>query len=636
MMPAEAWRRLGIAPTDDVRAIRRAYADTLRGLDADAAPAVFMALRDARDTALATKLAPAANDDWDAEWQPFEADDDDDDDDGPVADDRPDPRVLDGWDGRSRDSALWGDPREDAPPPAADTVFLRNPRDDDQSDRTTGDTPLYAGSDGDHHAEPRPTPTLDANGARPDPATPDTPLFDEIEDGRFHEPRPTPVLDARGPRVVAKAAPVVAAPEPGPLLHGLLTAEHGDVPLTPGELEEARVLLGAIARDAEASTIERHADIDEWIANLLARNTPRADPLIATAGKLFGWEARTNDLFLPSALDHLVARQRGLNFVAMVRDRKHPLHKAWSELRRPATDASRLGWFVNKSEIARLLAVVRRDHPFVEDEFFDSHRVARWEARIAPRQGGLKWLWITVLILIAVVRIIAAVADDPKPVGARPVISAIDQLRTVDDDIDEVLGKLTPQAPQSVELATVNPKLRDFLGDRWRAAKRTRTSRDGWLTVYETIVRDKVYANTPRYGFAVLAAGRGYERDTMREMLTQPMGNCEAQLTKGPPQPSGLDDKVWLKLRAKHEAFLGLAMREVDPAFAPPVGPTTFTVPGPVMTRVLKLSGLSDGRLRAALQQKGTRPERCAARIALIDAALEQPRAVALPILRGM
>lgn len=46
------WRVLGIAATDDVQAIRRAYADKLRAMDVDRDAAGYAALRQARDTAL--------------------------------------------------------------------------------------------------------------------------------------------------------------------------------------------------------------------------------------------------------------------------------------------------------------------------------------------------------------------------------------------------------------------------------------------------------------------------------------------------------------------------------------------------------------------------------------------------------
>lgn len=70
MTARQAWRRLGIAPTDDARAIRRAYAAKLKALDVDADPAGFEALREAREYALvlAQNMASGGNaggEDWD-------------------------------------------------------------------------------------------------------------------------------------------------------------------------------------------------------------------------------------------------------------------------------------------------------------------------------------------------------------------------------------------------------------------------------------------------------------------------------------------------------------------------------------------------------------------------------------------
>ncbi len=54
------WRTLGIEPTTDRSAIRRAYATRLRAMDVDADPAGFARLRDARDAALTGVDDPVA------------------------------------------------------------------------------------------------------------------------------------------------------------------------------------------------------------------------------------------------------------------------------------------------------------------------------------------------------------------------------------------------------------------------------------------------------------------------------------------------------------------------------------------------------------------------------------------------
>lgn len=59
---ASIWKRLGIAPTEDGRAIKKAYAARLKAIDPDEDPQAFIALREARDAALSQSeaCAPAA------------------------------------------------------------------------------------------------------------------------------------------------------------------------------------------------------------------------------------------------------------------------------------------------------------------------------------------------------------------------------------------------------------------------------------------------------------------------------------------------------------------------------------------------------------------------------------------------
>lgn len=73
MSHVSSWQRLGIERTDDVTAIKRAYAKRLKETDVEADPRAFISLREARDFALefARSPAPAALDDP----EPFDWDD---------------------------------------------------------------------------------------------------------------------------------------------------------------------------------------------------------------------------------------------------------------------------------------------------------------------------------------------------------------------------------------------------------------------------------------------------------------------------------------------------------------------------------------------------------------------------------
>lgn len=61
-MRGEIWRILGIDPTDDERAIKRAYARELKQIDLDDDPDRFQQLREARDAAIASIAYRATND----------------------------------------------------------------------------------------------------------------------------------------------------------------------------------------------------------------------------------------------------------------------------------------------------------------------------------------------------------------------------------------------------------------------------------------------------------------------------------------------------------------------------------------------------------------------------------------------
>ena len=66
MRVADAWAALGLDPTDDRRAVKRAYGTRLKRIDVDADPEAFIALREALETALAWG---AAIPEWEAEPQ---------------------------------------------------------------------------------------------------------------------------------------------------------------------------------------------------------------------------------------------------------------------------------------------------------------------------------------------------------------------------------------------------------------------------------------------------------------------------------------------------------------------------------------------------------------------------------------
>lgn len=85
-MKPRFWETLGIEPTIDQRAIRKAYGGQLKSIDVDAEPASFIALRQARDAALAWSADPH-------DYQQEEIEEGPDEDLDPLADERDDDSI---------------------------------------------------------------------------------------------------------------------------------------------------------------------------------------------------------------------------------------------------------------------------------------------------------------------------------------------------------------------------------------------------------------------------------------------------------------------------------------------------------------------------------------------------------------
>ncbi|WP_062788189.1 hypothetical protein [Novosphingobium capsulatum] len=263
-----AWGRLGIAPTPDQGAIRRAYADALRAMDVDADVAGFAALRQARDTALAWARSQAAQASApDAPGDPAAL---------PVA-------VED-------ERATAAEAADDTPP---GTWPHAAPRLDGHADTGT----VRAGHDHGHDALVPALPFAPARG----PA-----------DDQFVVQRPT-----LAPIVLAGAAdaPGVSLGRQQPqtradhALHDLLLAGPGtEFGLTADDRAAALALLDRLIAQADAGGVDLWSRTEEWLAETLARSWPRAAPLLDRAAQAFGWADRPATTGDSPAVAFLISR----------------------------------------------------------------------------------------------------------------------------------------------------------------------------------------------------------------------------------------------------------------------------------------------------------------------------------------
>ena len=138
---------------------------------------------------------------------------------------------------------------------------------------------------------------------------------------------------------------------------------------------------------------------------MLCESWPRSAPLVVVAGPVFGWDAEDGQASKRAAVKVLNSRLRGLRFTEQVSDSGHPLHKAWTELTTPAPLGSRRGWSVKRSDVAKLLADVRKNAPELERNF-DPSRVALWQGRgtSADRFGLLIKCALAIFALVCLIQ----------------------------------------------------------------------------------------------------------------------------------------------------------------------------------------------------------------------------------------
>lgn len=545
-MTTWVWSVLGIAPTDDVRAIRSAYAGELKSFDPDQDEPRYARLREARELAL--RLARSA------------------------AVETVDPFA----------EAIPADAAADAPIP------------------------------------PEPS-TNEAPPARPgrEPPRIVTHAPHDLHD---------PVHDTHYPALVA-----------------LLSAPSNGRP--PDAERAARMMahLDAILADPRMQQLTYRSSAEERLFHLLASTTPQSDPLLPRAIDEFSWRERAGRFNQPQILESLIrysdeSKQRH-NVLADVDRFRHAIgnpahehHLAWRDLTGTVdTRATRRTPSVQR--VGTLLSTLRQYFPQLLDQV-DPERVRYWEneaRRQNKRKEGL--IGIAVLLVFAFFIAVAMLAP-PAPQKPRSTDIAgfpIGQLQSLDTDLEPALRERVPDRSAS-DVARTNPALYAALRERWDIAQRDGDTLGTFTRSTVTWLDSLFDANLRRAPRDDLEEYRQIEEHRLRTLSDLGDGSaCGAYLDGDPTPPLDGDYR---------ERFMTLEGRLIldMPYHAPPAEDTghRYTVPGVVMTQIGRRTGLPRTRVSAALSGHGSSHDRCATRIALIQAALHLRSAEGTALLRDM
>lgn len=354
------WRRLGLAPTADGRAIRSAYAARLKAIDPDTDPQAFHALREDYEQALAMAA-------WIAREPAQDAEEGEEEESGQDADrqdaDRQDAGPLPHEDGADRDApGDRGDGATDAE--RGDNADRDTDWDDDWDD------------DGAWTAAP--------------------PRFvAAVEDGEDGENQPERAPDPL-------AAPIRD-------LQAILFGGEG-----PLDADETDRLSDAATRLLEAFTlvpIDQADEIERWLCYALIESSPRSDAVLLPIARAFGWHREAGTYRQTVPVGFVVSRARAVHYRETVIAGSRASARAWHVLSAPPAPRRLLGDLIDNRAIRRLLLDIRTNHPMLENDL-DADTVADWEGRGAASDQlnalVIRLVFIAPLIAGAIARTLAA------------------------------------------------------------------------------------------------------------------------------------------------------------------------------------------------------------------------------------
>jgi len=571
---AGPWRTLGISPTDDVSAIRAAYAARLKAIDPDQEVEGFARLRRARDQALGLARQKTARSEPEAT---------------PAPDDAP----------PLQPALTIAAPVIGAP--AAGAVLTAVAHDGARPWRFTelaGYPTAPSGEGGLALAPPMPAVVA--------PFLPRDAAEDHVVAFRRTENHAAAIYE---------------------LLHN---DERGDNRRAVALQDHFR----AAAAELQGADIGVYADAERWFAEVIAASFPRSDPLLDPAVEFFGWAARRGSIHNTPAVAAILARQADWAFVREITTPGHRFKRAWTELTSPSTFNSRRGWGMRRSTVQQLLATIRRDHPSLESAL-DFHRVTLWDG---PRTGWLRPGMIFRYIaggyfaLMVLGTLFHNASSDPARretvVPATLNAPVADEQRDIQAAIDAAVGRGLDVAA----IEKTNPRFAAMLHSNWQIAKQEGTPSYIFVSALVPVIRQRIADGQRRASHDLIAAIRTNDLAMARQVRLHGPAQC-VDFFSGQSDESAfinqdlLDRAATLNRRVLLEA-------DGDPPAKP--WPAQFRIDPDAFAAAATNAHLSKARLQQALLGKGDLADRCAARIGLYESALALPGDRGTDLLRNL
>lgn len=409
----------------------------------------------------------------------------------------------------------------------------------------------------------------------------------------------------------------------------------GEGELTQGEIAELHEHLDILLGDDRMADLGHYARVEAWLAQLLAERYPRGAALFPRIAEHFQWGERAHELGIHPAIPWLFNAHEGQSRARELSAPDHKYHREWAELTRGKPQGMLWTRRVDKHRMANLIATIRRDYPWLEQEHWQPELVARWEKKIGDghqTSGPNLWVWVVFvfLFLSAIGRMLdseGAATSGPETAASTLAASAAAEANVL-DFIQAEFPQATEDGRTIVTLRKESPRAYEKLAAVAGQYGAPSEARDRFMMreideIYFYII-DKLPYKTQ-------VADAKFRAATLKEMRDDPPA-CVAFLKNPRSYLRQGNNGDRLSPEYRYHMFSVLHDEYDDREW--PLVHKTMTIPGEVVGKLIKRSGLSEERLRAAIGSD-TAPDAdvCAAMRSLYEIVTEIPEAQANKIL---
>lgn len=411
----------------------------------------------------------------------------------------------------------------------------------------------------------------------------------------------------------------------------------GEGDLAASEIEELHTHLDTLLADDRMADLGHYARVENWLAQLLAERYPRGAALFPRVAEHFHWGTRAHELGIHPAIPWLFNSHEGHSLVHELGTPGHAYHREWAELVRGKIKGPLWLRAVDKQRMANLIATIRRDYPWLEQDHWQPELVARWEKKVEG--GGVRgpspWVWIIGgFLLLSVIARIAGSEDSAtnrQDMAARVAANAA----TAKMHIEQFLENQLPQAAEDgrtiVTLQEKSQKTYDRLVNASQSPSATDETRD-WVMMRE--IYEIYFFIVDKLPHKTQVADAKFRAATLKRLQADPQA-CVAFIRNPRSYLRQDNSKDVISPEYRYQMFSVVHDEYGDSEW--PFVSKNFEIPGEVVGKIIDRSGLSEARLRAAIS-KDEAPDAdvCIAMRSLYEILTEIPQAQASKILPAL